>query len=173
METQKLKPGSYPSNFSGYIHLVENEDLNSVLKNQIETLKQFFNSIPEEKIDYRYAEGKWNIKEVLQHIIDTERVFTYRALAFARQEPNALPGMDENSYAKNSNADNRKWKDLVDEFEAVRQSTIHLYQSFSEPQLVLTGRTVSYEISVRALGYTIAGHSAHHVNILKERYLKD
>jgi hypothetical protein len=173
METKDLKPESYPFYFSNYIQLVEQEDLNSVLKNQIETSKQFFNSIPEEKIDYRYAEGKWNIKEVLQHIIDTERVFAYRALAFARQEPNALPGMDENSYAKNSNADSRKWKDLIDEFEAVRQSTIHLYQSFSESQLELTGKTVSYEISVRALGYTIAGHSAHHINILKERYLKD
>jgi uncharacterized damage-inducible protein DinB len=173
METQKLKSGSYPSHFAGYIELVINEDLDSILKNQIETSKQFFNSIPEEKTDYRYAEGKWNIKEVLQHIIDTERVFAYRALAFARQEPNALPGMDENSYAKNSNADSRKWKNLIDEFEAVRQSTIHLYQSFSESQLEAEGKTVSHEISVRALGYTIAGHSAHHINILKERYLTD
>ena len=172
MET-KLKPQSYPSHFAGYIKLVENEDLNSVLKDQIETSKQFFNSIPEEKIDYRYAEGKWNIKEVLQHIIDTERVFAYRALAFARQQPSALPGMDENSYAKNSKADSRNWKDLIDEFESVRQATVHLYQSFSEAQLELAGRTVSYEISVRAVGYNIAGHLAHHVNILKERYLND
>jgi uncharacterized damage-inducible protein DinB len=172
MET-KLKQESYPSHFAGYIKLVESEDLYSVLKNQIEASKQFFNSIPEEKTGYRYAEGKWNIKEVLQHIIDTERVFTYRALAFARQEPNALPGMDENNYAKNSNADSRKWKNLINEFEAVRQSTLHLYQSFSESQLELKGKTVSHEISVRALGYTIAGHSAHHVNILKERYLKN
>jgi hypothetical protein len=173
METQKLNQESYPSHFAGYIKLVENEGLNSVLKNQIETSKQFFNSIPGEKTDYRYAEGKWNIKEVLQHIIDTERVFTYRALAFARLELNALPGMDENSYAKNSNADSRKWKDMIDEFEAVRQSTLHLYQSFSKPQLELIGKTVSYEISVKSLGYTIAGHLAHHINILKERYLKN
>jgi len=173
METKKLTPGSYPSHFSEYIELVENEDLNSILTSQIETSKQFFDSIPEEKMDYRYAEGKWNIKEVLQHIIDTERVFAYRALAFARQDPNALPGMDENSYAKNSNVGSRKWKDMIDEFEAVRRSTIHLYQSFSEPQLELKGRTVSHEITVRALGYTIAGHLAHHIHILKERYLKD
>ncbi len=173
METKKLKPGSYPAHFYDYIKLVENEDLDSILKNQIEVSKQFFNSIPEEKIDYRYAEGKWTIKEVLQHIIDTERVFTYRALAFARKETSVLPNMDENSYAANSNADSRNWKDLIDELATVRNSTIHLYSSFSESQLELSGRTVNYEMSVRALGYIIAGHLAHHVNILEERYLKD
>jgi uncharacterized damage-inducible protein DinB len=173
METQKLKPGSYPSHFAGYIELVKNKNLDSILKNQIETSKQFFNSIPEEKTDYRYAEGKWNIKEVLQHIIDTERIFTYRALAFARKEISALPNMDENNYAENSHANNRKWKDLIEEFEAVRHATIYLYESFSEDQLELTGKTVSYEMSVKAVGYIIAGHSAHHINILKERYLTD
>lgn len=173
METKKLKPGSYPAHFYDYIKLVENEDLDSILKNQIEVSKQFFNSIPEEKIDYRYAEGKWTIKEVLQHIIDTERVFTYRALAFARKEISVLPNMDENSYAANSNADSRNWKDLIDELATVRNSTIHLYSSFSESQLELSGRTVNYEMSVRPLGYIIAGHLAHHVNILEERYLKD
>ena len=173
METQKLKPGSYPSHFAGYIKLVENEDLNSVLKNQIETSKLFFRSISEEKTDYRYAEGKWNIKEVLQHIIDTERIFTYRALAFARKEISVLPNMDENSYAENSNANSRNWKDLIDEFVTVRDSTIHLYSSFSESQLELSGRTVNYEMSVRAVGYITAGHLTHHINILKERYLKN
>lgn len=171
METQKMKPGSYPSHFYPYIQLVENEDLNAVLKNQIETSKQFFNSIPEEKTYYRYAEGKWSIKEVLQHIIDTERVFAYRALAFARKETSILPNMDENSYGENSNANSREWHDLIEEFVAVRQSTLHLYQSFSEAQLELTGKTTSYEMSAKAMGYTIAGHLVHHVNILKERYL--
>jgi hypothetical protein len=99
METKKSKPESYPAHFYEYIKLVENEDLNSVLKNQIEVSKQFFHSIPEEKTYYRYAEGKWSIKEVLQHIIDTERVFTYRALAFACKETSVLPNMDENNYA--------------------------------------------------------------------------
>lgn len=171
METKKLKLGSYPSHFSEYVELVENDELNSVLKNQIEVSRQFFNSIPEEKIDYRYAEGKWSVKEVLQHIIDTERVFAYRALAFARKEASSLPNMDENDYAENSNADSRKWKDLIKEFGAVRHSTIYLYDSFSEAQLELTGRTISYEMSVKALGYIIAGHAAHHINIIKERYL--
>lgn len=171
METQKLKPGSYPSHFAGYIKLVENEDLNSILKGQVETSKQFFNSIPEEKIEYRYAEGKWSIKEALQHIIDTERVFAYRALAFARKETALLPGMDENSYAENSDTGHRNWKDMIDELASVRNSTIYLYNSFSQVQLELTGGTVDYEMSVRALGYIIAGHLAHHVRIIKERYL--
>ena len=170
-----MKPplNTYPPYFNTYIKLVAEDDVQLAIKNQAVVAEDFFNSITEEQSTYKYAEGKWSIKEVLQHIIDTERVFAYRALAFARQEPNALPGMDENSYAKNSNADSRKWKDLIDEFEAVRQSTIHLYQSFSESQLEAEGKTVSHEISVRALGYTIAGHSAHHINILKERYLTD
>lgn len=171
METQKMKPGSYPSHFYPYIQLVENEDLNVVLKNQIETSKQFFSSIPEEKTYYRYAEGKWSIKEVLQHIIDTERVFAYRGLAFARKETSILPNMDENHYAENSNTNSRKWQDLIEEFIAVRQSILLLYQSFSEAQLELTGKTINYEMSAKAMGYTIAGHLAHHVNILKERYL--
>ncbi|MEO9003805.1 MAG: DinB family protein [Ginsengibacter sp.] len=171
METHKFKPGSYPSHFYPYIKLVENDDLNAVLKDQIEVSKQFFRSIPEEKTYHRYAEGKWNIKEVLQHIIDTERVFAYRALAFARKETSTLPNMDENLYAENSNANSRNWQDLIEEFVAVRQSIVLLYQSFSEVQLELAGSTINYEMSAKAMGYTIAGHLAHHVNILKERYL--
>lgn len=168
-----LKPGSYPSFFSKYIQLVESDELDSALKNQMKTSKQFLNSIPEEKTYCRYAEGKWSIKEVLQHITDTERVFIYRALAFARQDQSLLPGMDEKSYVKYSSADSRNWGDLIDELEGVRQTSISLYRSFSEQQLQLTGKTVSYEIGVKALGYLIAGHAAHHINIIKEKYLNN
>jgi hypothetical protein len=164
--------GTYPDYFYKYIRLVENENLNDALKKQLDDAAQFFNSIPQEKYLYKYAEGKWSVKEVLQHIIDTERVFSYRSFVFARKDPNTFPSFDENEYAKNSNADNRKWEDLISEFIAVRNSTADLFKSFSEEQLMQAGKASNYEMSVKALGYTIAGHVVHHINILKERYLQ-
>lgn len=164
--------GTYPDYFYKYIRLVENENLNDALKKQLDDAAQFFNSIPQEKYLYKYAEGKWSVKEVLQHIIDTERVFSYRSFVFARKDPNTFPSFDENEYAKNSNADNRKWEDLISEFIAVRNSTAYLFKSFSEEQLMQAGKASNYEMSVKALGYTIAGHVVHHINILKERYLQ-
>lgn len=161
----------YPPQFIQYISRVENEDLKTGLKNQEEQAVAFFNSIPEDKQLYKYAEGKWSIKEVLQHIIDSERIFSFRALGFSRKDPNTFPSFDENNYSKNSNADNRKWKDLVEEFAAVRRSTEYLFNSFSEEQLSTFGKASNYEMSVKAMGYLIAGHLEHHINILKERYL--
>lgn len=173
METKKLTTGIYSPYFYKYIQLVENGDLCSVLKAQVAGSKQFFYSISEEKSYYQYAEGKWSIKEVLQHITDSERVFAYRALAFARKDANILPSMDENTYAANSNANNRKWEELISEFESVRDATIQLYDSFSNEQLDSTGRASNYEMNARALGYTIAGHAAHHINLIRDRYLVD
>jgi uncharacterized damage-inducible protein DinB len=171
MEAKNSNVGIYARHFYPYIKLVENEDLKTVLQNQMQETEDFFNSIPEEKYLYKYAEGKWSIKEVIQHIIDTERVFVYRALAFSRKDVHILPSMDENNYAANSNADSRKFQDLIDEFLAVRKSTIFLFNSFSSEQLDAVGKASDYEMSVKAMGYTIAGHAAHHINILKERYL--
>jgi len=171
MEAKNSNVGIYARHFYPYIKLVENEDLKTVLQNQMQETEDFFNSIPEEKYLYKYAEGKWSIKEVIQHIIDTERVFVYRALAFSRKDVHILPSMDENNYAANSNADSRKFQDLIDEFLAVRKSAIFLFNSFSSEQLDAVGKASDYEMSVKAMGYTIAGHAAHHINILKERYL--
>lgn len=161
----------YPSQFTQYIKRVENEDLDTILQNQEEQAIAFFNSIPEEKQLYKYAEGKWTIKEVLQHVTDTERVFSFRALAFSRKDPNTFPSFDENNYTKNADADNKEWKDLVEEFAAVRRSTELLFDSFSEQQLNEIGKASNYEMNVRAFWYMIVGHVAHHINILKERYL--
>lgn len=171
MENQKTNSGVYPPYFYTYIKLVENEDLKTVLKNQLYEFQQFFNSIPEEKHLYKYAEGKWSIKEALQHIIDAERVFAYRAMAFSRKEVNALPSFDDKDYAANSNADNRKWEDLVEEFAALRKSTQCLFNSFSQEQLDYVGIASDKQVNARALGYITAGHAKHHVNIIRERYL--
>jgi len=171
METEQTKLGVYPPHFYKYIRLVENEDLTTILKTQLSEAQAFFNSIPEEKYDYKYAEGKWSIKEALQHIIDTERVFIYRALAFSRKDTNTLPSFDENGYANNANGASRNWNDLVNEFTAVRNSGQFLFNSFSPEQLDSLGKSSDYQMNARAMGYTIAGHVAHHLNIIRERYL--
>lgn len=171
MDTEKTKNGIYPPYFYNYIKLVENDDLKVVLKDQLPEIQNFFSSVNEDKTDYKYAADKWTVKEVLQHIIDTERIFAYRALAFARKDETTLPSFDEKKYAENSKADARKWIDLIDELIAVRKTTEFLFNSFSEEQFDTVGKASNYEMSVKALGYTIAGHVAHHINILKERYL--
>ena len=163
--------GVFPSYFNKYISLVENESLNSILESQSGEIENFFSTVSEDKWLYKYEENKWTIKEVLQHITDTERVFNFRAFVFARKDPNTFPSFDENEYAKNSNANNKKPEDLIQEFLAVRKSTQLLFKGFSPSQLKSVGKASSYEMSVAAIGYTIAGHLKHHMNILKERYL--
>ena len=165
--------GVYPSFFSTYISLVETEELPVILKKQATEAAGFFNSVPKDKWLYKYAENKWTVKDVLQHITDTERVFSFRALAFSRKDPNTFPSFNENEYAKNSNASNRRPEDLIEEFLAVRKSTQLLFDGFSDEQLSNIGKASSKEMSVNAIGYMIAGHFAHHMKILKERYFDD
>lgn len=162
---------TYPNQFTKYISLVDNQELKSLLKIQEQEVVSFLNSIPDNKRLFSYAVDKWTTQEVVQHVIDAERVFAYRALAFSRQDTNTLPSFDENNYSNHSNANDRQWNDLVQEFAAVRKSTQYLYDSFSTEQLQQTGKASNYEISVNALGYLIAGHLQHHLNILTERYL--
>lgn len=171
MNPENSKNETYPSHFHTYIKLVEKEDLNSALKNQTYEAEKCFNTITEEQSLYKYAEEKWTIKEVLQHIIDAERIFTYRALAFARKDENILPSFDENNYAANSNANNRNWNELIEEFLTVRKSTEMLFNSFTPENLSTIGKASGYDISVSALAYTTVGHAAHHINIIRERYI--
>ncbi|MEO8822964.1 MAG: DinB family protein [Ginsengibacter sp.] len=164
--------GVYPAHFNQYISLVKNEDLNSILEKQWKESEDFFSSIPEDKWFYKYEENKWTIKELVQHVTDTERVFSFRALVFAREDPNIISSFDENEYAKKSNANDKSAADLIQEFLAVRRSTQLLFKSFSKKQLEVVGKASTYEMSVNAIGYMISGHLLHHLNILKERYLK-
>jgi uncharacterized damage-inducible protein DinB len=133
--------------------------------------EDFFNSITEEQSTYKYAEGKWSIKEVLQHVIDAERIFAYRSLTFARKDNNTLPSFDEKNYAANSNGNTRAWHELVEEFKALRKSTELLFNSFTKENLNAIGKASDYTITVLALGYIIVGHVAHHINIIRERYI--
>ena len=164
-------PGSYPTFFDRYISLVKAGSPGEAIENYSGSFITFFKNIPETSVAYRYAEGKWSIKEVLQHIIDAERIFAYRALSIARQEKTHLPGFDENDYAAASNADARNWQSLLDEFIAVRQSTDLLLKSFTSEQLLQSGTTNSHPNTTIAISFTIFGHILHHINILKEKYL--
>lgn len=157
--------------YHGYIKMVPEDDIKAAFSNKNNNLIAFLNSIPESKYDYRYAEDKWTIKEVLLHIIDAERVFIYRALRFARKDQTPLPGFDENLFAENSKASARDWNDMVEEFKAVRRSSEIFFNSLDEDQLEAGGISSGNTIYVRALGYIIIGHALHHQKILAERYL--
>ena len=161
-----------PSYYHPYVKLVQEDDINQALANNTEKAISFFKSVPAEKWSYRYEEGKWSIKELLQHVIDAERIFSYRALCFARKEKNSLPAFDENSYAAASKANARTNEDLIDEFLAVRKATELLFRSFDEEQLTSEGVANNNRVSVIGIGFITAGHVQHHLNILKERYLQ-
>ncbi|MBS1920908.1 MAG: DinB family protein [Bacteroidetes bacterium] len=160
-----------PEFYHNYINQVLENDLMEAFTKESNSFIQFFESIPVSKQDYRYAEGKWTIKEVLQHIIDAERVFIYRALVFARKDNTPLPSFDEDLYAKNSKASSRKWNDLMEEFKSVRKSAEILFNSFDFEQLDSSGIASKHSNYVLGMGYIIIGHSVHHKNVVKERYL--
>ncbi len=141
------------------------------LKDNLKTTQEFIQSLPEEKLLYRYAEGKWTIKEVLVHIIDDERIYAYRALRFARNDATALPGFEQEDYARHSGANDRSVKDILKEYAAVRNATITLFNGLDEKALSRGGVANKNFVTVRALAYHIAGHEMHHLNIIKARYL--
>lgn len=160
-----------PDFYHNYINQVDEDDLGEAFKNGTASFLHFLGTIPESKHDHRYAEGKWSIKDLLQHIIDGERVFDYRALRFARKDTTPLPGFDENLFADNARVENRKWDDLVEEFRAVRRSSEIMFNSFDEEQLSSTGIASDHSNYVLAFGFIIVGHCNHHMNIMKSRYL--
>ena len=169
----KPSPTSYPGYFKKYIDQVPEEDLSIAFSNQHALINGFLSSISEDKSAYAYAAGKWTIKEVLQHMIDTERIFNYRALCFARKETASLPGFEENDYAANSNANSRTWKGLVDEFLAVRHATELMFSSFAAEALANSGTSNNNAVTVESLGFITLGHFYHHKKVIEERYLGD
>jgi hypothetical protein len=160
-----------PEYYHRYISHVINEELNTAFKDHLTDLSSLLQSIPENKWTYRYAEGKWSVKELVQHIIDAERIFAYRALCFARKDETPLPGFDENSYADNSGADKRSSSELMEELRTVQRSTAQMFASFDGEQLDHTGSANGKSVYVKAIGYILIGHSLHHKKILQERYL--
>jgi uncharacterized damage-inducible protein DinB len=143
------------------------------LRMNLDSTKEFILSLPEDKLMYRYAEGKWTIKEIIMHLIDMERIYTYRALRFARNDRTILPGFDHKHYILFSGANDRNISGLLEELEVVRYSTILLLNGLTDEALLRSGIMNGSPVSVRALAYHIAGHEVHHINIIKERYLRD
>lgn len=167
----KPLPGEYPAYADMYIRLLPDDGkLLLHLQNNVQQVKQFIYSLPAEKLLYRYAAGKWNIKEILVHIVDDERIYAYRALRFARNDATQLPGFEQDDYVLASGASDRSLESIFEEYEAVRLSTLSLYKSFDQVSLLRSGIANNNRATVRALGYHIAGHELHHLHIIKERY---
>nr|WP_314835348.1 DinB family protein [uncultured Flavobacterium sp.] len=171
MNSNQLPVNEY-SNFNAtYIKAAANVELIEELEICLHEFIRFVQNIPMDKFDYRYAEGKWTIKDIIQHVIDTERIFAYRALRISRNDTTPLPGFEENDYVENTKANKRGIQDLLAEFSAVRYATLFLFKSFSEEQLKRMGTASGTAISVRAIGFIIIGHQKHHQNVFQERYL--
>ena len=167
----KPSPTNYPGYFQKYIDLVTETDFLTALHNHSAGMVQFLHTISEEKSMFAYAEGKWTIKEMLLHMCDTERIFCYRALCFARGEKTNLPGFEENDYAANSDANSRPWESIVQEFLIVRKATEVLFKGFSEEALARVGTANNNPATVASIGFILLGHFNHHKKILAERYL--
>lgn len=168
----KPEEGEYAPYAIMYIGLLPDDGL--VLEHLRDNLKattELILLIPEEKLSYRYAEGKWTIKEILAHIVDDERIYAYRALRFARNDRTELPGFEQDDYALHSGANGRDVKDILKEFAAVRRATIALFEGLGDEALTRSGVASGNVMSVRAAAYHIAGHELRHVQIIRERYL--
>jgi uncharacterized damage-inducible protein DinB len=172
MKITDLQPAEYASYYQVYIDEVSSEySLLEELEVALHRFIKFVQDIPMDKFNYRYAEGKWTIKEIIQHLIDSERIFAYRALRFSRNDTTELPGFDENFYATQVNANARNLMSLLNEFSAVRHATIALFKNYSDTDLLKQGIASGRTVSVRALGFIIIAHQNHHQRIFQERYL--
>ncbi len=172
MKPQQLQPNEYASYYENYIHQVSDDyTLIEELEISLHRYIKFVQNIPMDKFDYSYAEGKWTIKDIIQHTIDAERVFAYRALRFARNDKTELPGYEEDDYANQANGNKRSIMELLTEFSAVRHATLLLFKSFNEEQLLRIGYANNNPMSVRAIGFVIVGHQNHHQKVFEERYL--
>lgn len=166
-----MNKNEYAPYFETYIGLSNELAMPNDFINNMESCIAFFQSVPSEKLDYRYQPEKWSIKDILLHLIDCERIFQYRALRISRNDKTALSGFEENDYAIEGNATNRSLDSLVDEYKSVREATITLFNTFTNEGLLRIGNASGKDISVRAIGYIILGHELHHINIIKDRYL--
>ena len=165
----KPEPDEHLPYYGKYIALV-GDDAMAALRAQAAATPRLLSGVNESRAMFRYAPGKWSVKEVLGHVIDGERVFGHRALRFAREDPTPLPGFDENTWVPAARFDRRPLPDLVADYVAVRAATLALFASFDEATLIRRGIANGAEVSVRALAHIIAGHELHHVSLLKERY---
>jgi uncharacterized damage-inducible protein DinB len=172
MTVKDLTKDEYLNYFKGYIlNVPVHLNILEALSNSHKEVLFFLESIPEAQMHYRYAEGKWDIREIINHLIDSERIFNYRALRIARKDKTPLSGFEEDNYVSHSNASSRSKASLLAEYTSVRQASILLFSSFTEDMLKEVSIAGSGNVSCRALGFLISGHELHHMTIIKERYL--
>jgi hypothetical protein len=168
---RRPRSNEYPPYYNRYINLIEDEDILAVLENQKQEISDLLNGLGEEAAAYRYAPDKWSVKEVIGHIIDVERIFSHRALRFARNDKTPLPEFDQDNYIHNANFDLRTLIDIADEYRAVRESTLSMFYSFADEFYSREGTASGFKFTVRAIPFIIAGHEVHHQQILREQYL--
>lgn len=164
-------PSEYDAFYGTYVDQVPDGDILALLESGVQETRELLGSRAETEAIFRYDVGKWSVKEVLGHMNDAERVFQFRALAFARSDPAAYPGMDQDVYAAHSNAHDRPIEALLEDADAVRKSTLTLFRGLDSSALLWRGRASGVEFSVRSLAWIIAGHEIHHRKVLRERYL--
>ncbi|MBK9730072.1 MAG: DinB family protein [Chitinophagaceae bacterium] len=171
MRINRPEKNDYPEYYEKYIAKVSGDPLTE-LKTNYKTLRRMVLKLGRKDLNFRYAPGKWTIKEILVHLMDGERVFCYRALRFARKDTTELPGFEENEWVPNSNANNRKLRSILGEYLAVRNSTIELFSNMNKDMLNSSGIANGKPISVRSILYVITGHEIHHTRIMLERYIE-
>ena len=167
----KNQIGQHPEYFDRYISLLPDTDVFELLVRQPKQLKGLLQDLSEKEAEQAYAPGKWTIKEVLGHMIDTERIFAYRCLCISRHETQSLPGFDENAYVQYANFNNRILASFLEEYDLMRQSHLALFKNLNEEMLNRTGLANNQPVSAKALVVITAGHELHHINLIKERYL--
>ncbi len=169
--TARPEKSEYPTDCEGYVSRVPDGDIVGTLGKQLEETLALIKGIPEARGDFRYAEGKWSIKELIGHVIDSERVFAYRALRFGRGDATPLSGFEQDDFVRGADFNKRSLSDLADEYEHVRRATISLFASLDESAWDRRGAANNNEVSVRGLAFITAGHERHHVEMLRTRYL--
>lgn len=172
MMLTRPQAGEYAEHFAVYIDKVPEGDLLELLQTQPAFAKEEWGSLTEEQGNYRYAEGKWSLKEVLGHISDTERVMSYRLLRISRGDTTPLPGFDEELFVRHSTFGRQPVSALLHDFSAVRESTLSLIRQLDDEAWLRQGNASGVTISARALAYVIAGHAQHHLSMIRERYLQ-
>lgn len=172
MKRSELTHADCPEFYRGYLNtLPEDANLLGMLERQSRNFPEFILSIPENMLAHRYADGKWSIAECLGHIYDAERVFQYRALCFGRKDPTPLPGFEQDTWISGNPAGEWSRERHIEEYEAVRKSTLSLFRDFSREDLGFIGTASGKSISLGAIGFIICGHQRHHRNIIRSRYL--
>jgi hypothetical protein len=171
MKLEFPNPSEYDPFYAGYISCVENPDVVSLLGKQQTEVHSLLGELSEEQANHRYAPDKWSLKQIVGHIIDTERLFDYRALCIARGETQELPGFEQDQYVATGRFDSRSFGSLLDEYDAVRSSSIHLFQNFDPSIWSNQGIANQVSFTVRALAFIVAGHEAHHLRVIKSKYL--